>query len=128
MKRWRGLKRLVKEAVDHGSRAVEKVQIETARLPFDILEQIPPLRGPVKGIRVVHNLSVAGVHGAVRLVNHLVGEVLEVVIDVVDSSAGSEKAKAADKGPPAAEAKAADKGPPAAEAPFVPGADKAAGE
>ena len=40
MKRWRGLKSLVVDAVEHGSRAVEKIQIETMKLPFALLEQV----------------------------------------------------------------------------------------
>lgn len=84
MQRWRGLRALVTDAVEHGSRAVERVQIQTARRPFDILEQIPAIRLPVRGIRVIHDTSVAGVHGMIRLVNQVVGETLDVVIDVVE--------------------------------------------
>ena len=38
-KRWRGLKTLVHDAVEHGSRGIERVQKETAATPFGILEQ-----------------------------------------------------------------------------------------
>lgn len=84
MKRWRGLKALVVDAVEHGSRAVEHIQKETARRPFEILEQIPPLQAPVKGIHEIHDLAVSGVHGMIRLVNKAVGGTLDVVIDVVE--------------------------------------------
>ena len=43
MKRWRGLKSLVRDAVEHGSRAIEKVHKETADKPFLILESIPAI-------------------------------------------------------------------------------------
>ncbi len=84
MQRLRGLRALVTDAVEHGSRAVERVQLETARRPFDILEQIPPIRVPVRGVRVVYDTSVSLVHGAIRLVNRAVGETLDVVIDIVE--------------------------------------------
>ncbi len=73
MERWRGLKSLVVDAVEHGSRAVERVQKETARRPFEILARIPPLEVPVKGIHVIHDTAVGGVHGMIRFVNKVVG-------------------------------------------------------
>ena len=84
MNRWRGLKALVVDAVEHGSRAVEHLQKETARRPFEILARIPPLELPVKGIHAIHDASVSGVHGMIRLVNKVVGGTLDVVIDVVE--------------------------------------------
>ncbi len=84
MKRWRGLKALVVDAVEHGSRRVEHIQKETARRPFEILEKIPPLQVPAKGIHEIHDTAVSGVHGMIRLVNKVVGGTLDVVIDVVE--------------------------------------------
>ena len=85
--RWRGLKSLVQDAVEHGSRAIERVQMETARKPFAILESIPPLRTPAKVVHLVHDLSVTGVHTVIRAVNATVGTVLDVVIDSVEARA-----------------------------------------
>lgn len=84
MQRWRGLTALVVDAVEHGSRAVERVQKEAARRPFEILEQIPPLQVPVKGIHEIHDTAVSGVHGMIRLVTKVVGGTVDVVIDVVE--------------------------------------------
>ena len=84
MQRWRGLKSLVVDAVEHGSRAVERVQKETARRPFEILAQIPPLEVPVKGIHEIHDTAVSGIHGMIRLVTRVVGGTVDVVIDVVE--------------------------------------------
>src|SRR5512132_120857 len=83
MERWRGLKSLLVDAVEHGSRAVERVQKETARRPFEILAKIPPLEVPVKGIHVLHDTAVGG-HGIIRLVNKAVGGTIDVVIDVAE--------------------------------------------
>lgn len=83
MKRIRGLKSLVISAVDHGSQAIEKVQLEIAKTPFDILEQVPPLKLPVAGVRLVYNTSVGATHLVIRAVNKVVGETLDVVLDQV---------------------------------------------
>ena len=84
MQRWRGLKALVVDAVEHGSRAVERIQMETAKKPFDLLEQIPPLEVPVKGIREIHDTAVSGIHGMIRLVNRVTGQTLDLVLDTVE--------------------------------------------
>jgi hypothetical protein len=73
VKRWLGLKALVQDGVEHGSRAVERIQKATAARTFDILERIPPIAAPAHSVRVVHDLSVSAVHGAIRLVARVVG-------------------------------------------------------
>lgn len=88
MNRWRGLKSLVVDAVEHGSRAVERVQKETVRRPLEILAMIPPLEVPVKGIQEIHDTAVSGVHGMIRLVTRVVGGTLDAVIDVVEERRG----------------------------------------
>ncbi len=88
MQRWRGLRALVTDAVDHGSRAVERVQLRIAKQTFDVLEAIPPLTVPVKGIHEIHDAAVAGVHGMIRLVNRVAGETAEVVLDEVEKRQG----------------------------------------
>jgi hypothetical protein len=84
MQRWRGLKALVVDAVEHGSRAVERIQIETAKVPFDILQQIPPIEAPVKGVRLVHDTAVGAIHGMIRVVNRGAGATLDVVLDAIE--------------------------------------------
>jgi hypothetical protein len=83
-KRWRGLKALVQDAVEHGSRGIERVQKETAAKPFAILEMIPPLAIPAKGVHEIHDTAVSAVHGVIRLVNRVVGDTLEVVLDAAE--------------------------------------------
>ena len=84
MNRWRGLVVLVKEAVENGSRAVEKIQKETAARPFGLLEQIPPIAGPVKLVHGVYDLSVTTTHTAIRSVNKVVGDALDVALEAVE--------------------------------------------
>lgn len=84
MERWRGLKALVQDAVDGGSRAVERLQMQTAKKPFDLLEQIAPLKVPVQGIREIHDTAVTQTHGMIRLVNRVAGDTLDKVFDAVE--------------------------------------------
>ncbi len=88
MNRWRGLVVLVRDAVENGSMAIEKIQKETAARPFGILEQIRPIAGPVKVIRTLHDTSVATTHGAIRLVNRVVGDVVDAVLAKVERTSG----------------------------------------
>ena len=74
MKRWQGLRALVGDAVEHGATAIERVHLETARRPFTIMEQIPPLAEPAQNIREVHDTIVSGVYASVRLVNQVRGQ------------------------------------------------------
>jgi hypothetical protein len=78
--KWRGALALVRDAVEHGSRAVERVQIETARRPFSVLEQIPGVAEPTKVVHVVHDASVAAVHEIIRGVNGAVGAAVDFAL------------------------------------------------
>ncbi len=91
MKRIRGLKSLLQAAVEHGSRAVEAVQIEVAKTPFDLLEKVPPLKVPVAGVRLLYNTGVGTTHTMIRLVNKVVGDTLDVVLDQVEPSPGGDQ-------------------------------------
>jgi hypothetical protein len=82
--RWRGLVALVRDAVEHGSRAVEKVQLETAGRPFGILEQIPAVAEPTRVVHVIHDATVSGVHGIVRAVTRAVGTTVDVALRVAE--------------------------------------------
>ena len=70
----------MRDAVEHGSRAVERVQIETARRPFAVLEQVPGVAQPARVVHVAHDASVAAVHGIIRGVNAVVGAAVDVVL------------------------------------------------
>ncbi len=96
-KRWRGLKSLLIDAVEHGSRAVERVQKETAARPFAILEDLPDVGAPAKIVHAVHDVAVTGVHGAIRVVNKLVGATADVAFDVLEKSENSEKTQKTQK-------------------------------
>lgn len=80
--RWHGFKALVQDVVEHGSRAVERVHLETARRPFAILEQIPPIAGVARVVHVVHDVTVTTSYASVRAVNRVVGATLDVALSV----------------------------------------------
>lgn len=75
---------LVKDAVENGSIAIEKLQKDTANRPFAILEQIAPIAGPAKVVHALHDASVTTTHGAIRVVNRAVGGVLDAVLASVE--------------------------------------------
>lgn len=81
--RWRGLAALVQDAVDHGSRAVERVQKATAQRPFAVLEKIPSIATVARGVHAVHDASVTTVHGAIRAVNRVATRTAIVIVDTV---------------------------------------------
>lgn len=85
IQRWRGLAALVHEAVDAGSRAIERVHLDTAGRPFAILEQVPVVAAPSKLVHVVHDAIVTTTYAGVRLVNTAVGKAAELVLDRVEA-------------------------------------------
>jgi hypothetical protein len=88
--RLRGLRALVGEAVEHGSKAVEVVHKATAARTFVVLEAIPPIAKPAKIVHVVHDAWLTGVYGIIRAVNGVVGKTLDVVIDAAEENAGAD--------------------------------------
>ena len=84
IKRLRGLKALVQDAVVEGSKAIEKVQVESAARPFGVLEQMEPLAIPAKGVHLVHDTLVAASHGMVRLWTRAIGTTLDVALDLAE--------------------------------------------
>ena len=86
LKRLRGLRALLEDAVEHGTSAVERVHRATAARPFDVLDHIPPIAPASRGVRVIHDVTVAGVYETIRQVNHLVGITLSAAIDLYDDA------------------------------------------
>ena len=86
MSRLRGVKDLLQDGVEHISRTVERVHKNIAKRPFDILEQVPVIEVPTRGVRVVHDTVVSGVYGSIRLVNRAVGTAAGWVIDAVEAN------------------------------------------
>ena len=96
--RWRGVAGLVRDAVEHGSRAVERIQVENARRTFTILERIPPVAGAARFVHLAHDTSVETVHSAIRAVNSVVGATVAVVLQEVERRTGDPTAEVSPRG------------------------------
>jgi hypothetical protein len=83
--KWRGLTALVVDAVTAGSTAVERIQKETAARPFAILEQIEPIAPASRVVHTIHDVSVGGVHGIIRVVARGVGTAIEVGLGLAEA-------------------------------------------
>lgn len=99
IKRLKGLKALLQDAVEHGASAVERVHLKTAERPFVVLEKVPPIEKPVQGIRAIHDTIVSGVYGSVRVVNRVVGKTLDVALDALDDGSAAAQATEASGAP-----------------------------
>jgi hypothetical protein len=86
VKRWRGLKDLVRDAVEQGASAVERVHLATAQRPFSLLAQIPALEEPVRGIQQIHDTLVSTTYATVRTVTRAVGDVAEIALTAVEAA------------------------------------------
>ena len=80
MERWRGAIALVRDAVEHGSRAIERIHIESARRPFAIIELVPAVAAPARVVHGVHDVSVSAVHGTIRAVNVVVSSAVDFAL------------------------------------------------
>jgi hypothetical protein len=92
IERWRGLRALIETSVQEGASAVQRVHMATANRPFAILQAIPPLEVPVRGVRAVHDTIVNGVYESIRQVTHVVGLIADgalLVIEHGESRAGA---------------------------------------
>lgn len=90
MKRLRGLRALVEDAVEHGSKAVQEVHLATVARTFVVLEAIAPIAKPAKVVHVVHDAYVGSVYGVIRAVNKVVGKTADVALDLADADADAD--------------------------------------
>lgn len=88
----RGLKNLVRDAVENGATAIEQVHLATARRPFAVLEQIPGIAEPARGVQQIHDAVVATSYGAVRAVTRAVSQAADLALDVIEQKQGQGQA------------------------------------
>ncbi len=84
LQQWRGLKAMLQDAVEHGSRAVQQVHLETAKRPFAVLGYLPGVGGATRAIHRIHDVAVGTTYDAVRFVNGAVGSAIDVALDAVE--------------------------------------------
>lgn len=90
IQRWRGLKDLICDAVEHGSRAVEQLQRDAAKLPFAVLEEVPLLKAPARAAHELHDMVVSNGHRVVRLVNRIVRDTADIALDAAQARGSSD--------------------------------------
>jgi len=89
-RRIKGVLSLATDAVEHGSRAIEKVHRATADRPFGALTKLPaPLAVPARGVKLVHDVSLTAVYGSIRIVNQGVAAMVDAGLDLVDAMSGA---------------------------------------
>lgn len=98
MKRWRGLRALVTDAVEQGASAIERVHLQTARRPFVVLEHIPGVSGPAHILHQAHDTIVSGVYDAIRVTNRIVGQTLDAALEIADAGQSEDAPPAAAAG------------------------------
>jgi hypothetical protein len=75
----------LRDAVEHGSRAIERIQIESARRPFAIVELIPAVATPARVAHGLHDASVTAVHGTIRAVNAAASRAVDFALQQVET-------------------------------------------
>jgi hypothetical protein len=65
--------------------------MNTAKVPFDILERIPPLALPARVVHVAHDAIAGFTYGAVRAVSRGVGAGVDLALEVVEDRPRSEE-------------------------------------
>ncbi len=83
--KWRGFAALLQDAVEHGSRAVERVHLETAARPFSLLEKLPGLAAPSRVVHLAHDAVAKTSYGSVRVVNGAARWALDAVLGALEA-------------------------------------------
>lgn len=99
LRRWRGLKDLVRDTVVHGASAVEQVHLQTAQRPFAVLRRVGPLAGPAAEVERVYNGVVTTSYTGVRAVTYALSELADVIFDVTEQNLPEEPQGPQDSGP-----------------------------
>lgn len=112
MKKLRGLKDLLVEAVEGGATALERLQKDAASTPFRVLEAVPALGPAARVVHTVHDASVSLVYGVVRGVTRAVDAGADVALDVAEQRLAQAQAATSEATPtppaPAPDAPASD--------------------
>ncbi|MCB9598106.1 MAG: alpha/beta fold hydrolase [Sandaracinaceae bacterium] len=84
IRRWRGLKSLVHDAVDATTDLVDLGHESTSRAVTGVADHIEPLREPVRFVDGVRRVTTRGVLGTVKVVNRAVEAVTDVALDAAE--------------------------------------------
>ena len=89
MRRWRGLKGLVHDAIDRTTELVEEGHESVSRSVVSVLSLAPPLAEPVRTVDEVRRFTTKGVLGTIRAVNRAVEAITDAGIDVAEHVAAA---------------------------------------
>jgi pimeloyl-ACP methyl ester carboxylesterase len=84
MKRWRGVKQLVHDAVDATTALVEEGHESTSRAVMRVLDQIEPVAAPAHAVDDIRRFTTRGVLATVRAVNRAVEVITDVGFDAAE--------------------------------------------
>src|SRR5688500_11258266 len=84
MRRWRGLKARVHDAVDRTTELVEEGHASASRSVMRAFELVPPLHVPARGVDGVRRITTNGVLASIRIVNRAVEAITDVGLDVAE--------------------------------------------
>jgi|RifCSP16_2_1023846.scaffolds.fasta_scaffold08894_6 hypothetical protein len=84
MKRWRGLKDLLVDAVHHGVTAVEVVHRRTTRATIDVVASVPGLGPPVRAVGALQDAAIAATYETIRQVNGALGAAVGLILDAAE--------------------------------------------
>lgn len=87
LRRAKGLSKLVESAVDHGSRAVQKVHLGTSARTFSIIERVPVIAGPTQVVRAVHDGWTSAIYATIRGANKLTFLAIGAALDAAEPPA-----------------------------------------
>jgi hypothetical protein len=80
------LKDFIQEAVDRGASSVEDIHQYIADLPFEALEKAGLLKADTLGLRALSRRSIGLVYGAVRRINHGIGQLISDQIENIEET------------------------------------------
>lgn len=90
MRRWKGLKALVHDAVDHTTRLIEEGHESVARTAMAVLDQVEPVKDVAHTVDDTRRVITHSVLASVRAVNRAVQVASDAVIDVVSQRVDGE--------------------------------------
>ncbi len=92
MRRWKGLKALVHDAVDHTTRLIEEGHESVARTAMVVLDQVEPVRDVARSVNDARRVVTSGVLASVRAVNRAVQLASDAGIAVVTDALALDEA------------------------------------
>jgi hypothetical protein len=80
------LKDFIQEAVNRGATSVEEIHQYIADLPFEAFEKAGLMKADTLGLRSLSRRSIGLVYGAVRRINHGIGQLISDQIENIEET------------------------------------------